>query len=101
MRRRKDRPGGIGAVVVEIDGVTAPARFDELPDALAALWESLRALPLGAVQADAFHYFLTRPDAAEHVTEFVRRDGALLLSFAMGGRSHAVRLRPVGEAEQC
>lgn len=89
------RGKALDAVTVEIEGVTAPATFSHLPAALAALWESIRALPLGVVQHDAYQYFLTRPDAAEHVNQFIERDGELNLSFAMDGHSHAVRVRPV------
>ncbi|MGK4582695.1 hypothetical protein [Kitasatospora sp. HPMI-4] len=85
---------GNAPVVVEIEGITGPATFTRLPDALAALWESLRLLPLGALQADAFRYFLTRPDAAERTLEFLRRDGGLNLAFTLDGQPHTVRLRP-------
>ena len=91
---RTPAAAGEGAVTVEIVGVTEPATFTRLPDALVALWSSMRPLPLGAVQHDAYEYFLTRPDAAECVAEFLERDGELQLSFAMGGTSHAVRVRP-------
>ncbi|MFC9325516.1 hypothetical protein [Kitasatospora sp. NPDC057015] len=83
-------------VTVEIEDVTPPATFDRLPDALAALWGSLRTLPLGATQYDAYRYFLTRPNAVERVTEHLDRDGELQLSFRMDGRLHAVRIRPAG-----
>ncbi|WP_344468550.1 hypothetical protein [Kitasatospora kazusensis] len=81
-------------MTVEIGGVTGPATFSRLPDALAALWSSLRPLPLGVVQYDAYEYFLTRPDAAERVAEFIKRDGELKLTFAMCGKSHVVWVRP-------
>ncbi len=84
-----------GPVVVEIEGVAGPATFGRLADALTAVWDSLRVLPLGAVQADAFGYFLTRPDAVECVAEFIRRDGLLSLTFALDGHRHQVRIRPV------
>ncbi|MGE7439429.1 MULTISPECIES: hypothetical protein [Kitasatospora] len=80
-------------VVVEIEGIAAPAAFTHLPDALAAVWDALKPLPLGTLQADAFRYFLTRPDAAERATEFLRRDGRLDLSFTLHGQPHTVRLR--------
>ncbi|MGW6917870.1 hypothetical protein ACWGB8_29205 [Kitasatospora sp. NPDC054939] len=41
-------------MVVEVRGVTEPARFSRLPDALAALLGALRALPLSAEQQDYF-----------------------------------------------
>ncbi|MGE7435209.1 hypothetical protein [Kitasatospora sp. NPDC001175] len=99
---RKRKAVGVsdgGPVVVEIEDVCGPATFERLPDALSALWGSLRLLPLGAVQADAFRYFLTRPQAADHVAEFIRRDGRIDLAFAMDGRSHYVRIRPADKAE--
>ncbi|GAA2751085.1 hypothetical protein [Kitasatospora cinereorecta] len=83
------------AVTVEIEGVSALATFSRLPDALGAVWASMRALPLGALQYDAYQYFFTRPDAVERVSEFIERDGELNLSFKMEGRSHALRVRPV------
>ena len=98
MNTRTPAVDGAGPVTVEIEGVTEPATFTRLPDALGALWASLRPLPLGAVQYDAYQYFLTRPDAAERVAEFLQRDGELNLSFAMSGTSHAVRVRPAAPA---
>ncbi|MCX5210715.1 hypothetical protein OG689_15705 [Kitasatospora sp. NBC_00240] len=89
-------PPGAGAVIVEIEDVTAPARFQHLPDALAALWRSLRELPLGADQSDAFEYFLTRREAAARVHEFLVRDGSLTLTLRMDGRLHSVLIRPAG-----
>lgn len=85
-------------VIVEIEDVTAPVVFGRLPDALAATWEALRVLPLGAVQADAFHYFLTRPDAATDIINVLRREGELSLTFRMGGRLHSVRVHPAETA---
>ncbi|MFD7984182.1 hypothetical protein ACFRKE_13085 [Kitasatospora indigofera] len=79
---------------VEIEDVTPPATFEHLADALAALWSSLRTLPLGATQYDAYQYFLTRPNAVQRVTEHIDRDGELVLSFRMEGRLHAVRVSP-------
>ncbi|MFD7982083.1 hypothetical protein ACFV4M_01715 [Kitasatospora indigofera] len=90
-------PSTDGAVVVEIEDVTTPARFQHLPDALAALWRSLRELPLGADQSDAFEYFLTRREAAARVREFLVRDGSLTLTLRMDGRLHSVLIRPDGD----
>ncbi|MCX5212580.1 hypothetical protein OG689_25390 [Kitasatospora sp. NBC_00240] len=81
-------------VTVEIEDVTPPAAFEHLADALAALWGSLRTLPLGATQHDAYQYFLTRPNAVQRVTEHLDRDGELVLSFRMEGRLHGVSIRP-------
>jgi hypothetical protein len=85
-----DRP-----VTVSIDGITEPATFSRLPDALAALWEALRVLPLGWTQYEAYRYFFGA-GAVERVQAFLDRDGELTLSFAMAGRSHAVRVTPAG-----
>ncbi|WP_329498191.1 hypothetical protein [Kitasatospora herbaricolor] len=90
-------PSADGAVYVEIEDVAAPARFQHLPDALAALWRSLRELPLGADQSDAFEYFLTRREAAARVREFLVRDGSLTLTLRMDGRLHSVLIRPAGD----
>lgn len=76
---------------VSIEDVTTSATFAHLPDALAALWEALRVLPLGWTQYEAYRYFFGA-GAVERVNEFLDRDGELTLSFAMGGRSHLVQL---------
>lgn len=86
-----------GPVVVEITGITTPARFRRLPDAVAAVWDAVRALPLGNTQYEAYRYFFTRPDAVQRVTEFLERDGELSLTFSMNGRSHSVRFRPAAQ----
>jgi hypothetical protein len=83
-----------GAVIVEIEDVTRPALFRHLPDALAALWRSLRELPLGADQADAFQYFHPRRDAANRVRDILDQDGSLSLTLRLEGRFHAVHIRP-------
>ncbi|MDH6578936.1 hypothetical protein [Kitasatospora sp. MAP5-34] len=80
-------------ITVSIEGITEPATFSRLPDALAALWEALRVLPLGWTQYEAYRYFFG-PGAVERVEAFLERDGELTLSFAMAGRSHAVRVTP-------
>lgn len=49
---------------------------------------------VGAVQADAYRYFLTRPDAVERVAEFLAWDGRLDLTFAPAGRCHLVSVAP-------
>ncbi|MEW1912820.1 hypothetical protein AB0442_31030 [Kitasatospora sp. NPDC085895] len=81
-----------GPFTVSIEDVTTPATFNRLDDALAALWDALRALPLGWTQYDAYRYFLTEDDAPRRVAEFLARDGYLALSFTMAGRPHAVRV---------
>ncbi|WP_441250100.1 hypothetical protein [Kitasatospora sp. McL0602] len=78
-------------VTVSIEDITAPATFSHLPDALTALWEALRVLPLGWTQYDAYRYFFG-PGAVERVEAFLDRNGELTLSFAMAGRHHTVRV---------
>jgi hypothetical protein len=81
--------------MVELTGLTSPATFLRLPDALAALWRAMRVLPLTAFQADCYRYFLTRPDAAERVREFLERDGHLTLTFSLLDGSHTLRMSSV------
>ncbi|GAA4865481.1 hypothetical protein ACGFX4_30270 [Kitasatospora sp. NPDC048365] len=76
---------------VSIEDITEPATFTRLPDALDALWQSLRVLPLGWTQYEAYRYFFG-PGAVERVETFLARDGRLTLSFHMAGRAHAIRL---------
>ncbi|PBC66317.1 histidine kinase-like protein [Streptomyces sp. TLI_235] len=83
-----------GPVAAEIENVTSPAMFDQLPDAVSALWEAVRRLPMGSTQFEAYRYFFTRADAVERVSEFIRRDGELSLSLKMDGRLHRVRIWP-------
>ncbi|MCX4749954.1 hypothetical protein OG455_31305 [Kitasatospora sp. NBC_01287] len=83
-------------VVVEIEGITPPAQFARLGDALAALWESMRLLPLGEPQADWFGYYLTRPDAARRVAEMLERDQQVELSFGLPDGPHVLCVRKAG-----
>ncbi|MDH6579224.1 hypothetical protein [Kitasatospora sp. MAP5-34] len=79
------------AVTVSVDGILDPLAAP-LPQALGALWEVLRALPLGWTQFEAYRYFFDTPGAEERVSTFLERDRCLVLSFAMDGRSHVVRV---------
>ncbi|MFG2905828.1 hypothetical protein ACGF13_12285 [Kitasatospora sp. NPDC048286] len=81
-------------MVVEIEGVCAPATFPRLPEALAALWRALQHLPLGEAQAATMRDALTRPGAVGLAAESIRRDGRLDLSFRMNGRLHSAHIRP-------
>lgn len=83
-------------VTVEIEDITQPAHFSNLPDALAALWESLRVLPLGTVQYDAYRYFFGE-GAEQRVRDLMRQRGEMSLAFALAGRSHAVRVKVAPE----
>jgi len=80
---------------VVIEDVTEPHTFVQLPDALSALWESLRALPLGNTQYEAYRFFFGE-GAVERVEQFLARDGRLSLTFTMAGRAHEVRVSPAG-----
>ncbi|MFF1873614.1 hypothetical protein [Kitasatospora herbaricolor] len=90
-----DRAGG--AVTVEIEDIAEPATFSRLPDAVAALWEALRVLPLGWTQYEAYRRFLG-PGAVRRVEESIERDGELSLSFRLAGRLHLVRIAPAHRA---
>ena len=92
--RGSGRPVG-GPVTVEIEDIVAPATFSRVPDAVAALWEALRVLPLGWTQYEAYRYFLG-PGAVDRIEESLRRDGELSLTFRMSGRLHSVRVTPAG-----
>jgi len=83
----------IAGYTVSIEDVTGPATFRRLPDALDALWQSLRVLPLGWTQNEAYRYFFG-PGAVERVEGFLARDGELALTFTMAGRPHSVRITP-------
>ncbi|MFI9272728.1 hypothetical protein ACIGXM_18690 [Kitasatospora sp. NPDC052896] len=84
----------IGAVTVELTGITGPASFARVGDALAALWAAMRVLALDESTHRAYEYFLTRPDAVERATEFLERDGGLTLTFEVAGRVHLLRMHP-------
>ncbi|MGW4379665.1 hypothetical protein [Kitasatospora sp. NPDC004531] len=78
---------------VTIEGLTEPASFLTLADALASLWGTLRTLPLGWTQYEAYRYFFG-PDAAQRTEGFLARDGHLLLSFALLGTTRLIRVVP-------
>lgn len=80
------------SITVEIEGVTSPATFPRLSAALDALWESLRALPLGFDQFDGARQVLG-PGAVRQVEQALAQDGRLTHHIVMGGQSHAVSVR--------
>ncbi|MDH6131168.1 hypothetical protein P3T37_000537 [Kitasatospora sp. MAA4] len=88
----RDTAPWAGPVTVEISGITDPATFNRLPDALTALWESMRALPLGELQHDWFGCYLTRPDAVQRVAENLGRNGDVTLSFALPDGTYLMRV---------
>ncbi|MEV4614816.1 hypothetical protein AB0K43_19795 [Kitasatospora sp. NPDC049258] len=81
------------AVTVVIEGITLPATFSRLPDALAALWEALRILPLGWAQYEVCQGYFG-PEAVGRVEEALARDGRLVMAFVLAGRSHTVTVEP-------
>jgi hypothetical protein len=86
------------SVTVEISGVTGPATFSNLRAAVDALWQSLRVLPLGWNQYQAYRLMFEGPDAVERVADFLARDGSLQLTFVMAGEIHSVSVRPAEKA---
>ncbi|MFF0393848.1 hypothetical protein ACFYS8_34875 [Kitasatospora sp. NPDC004615] len=78
---------------VSIEGITESASFASLADALASLWGTLRTLPLGWTQYEAYRYFFG-PGAAQRTEGFLARDGHLLLSFVLLGHNRAIRVLP-------
>ncbi|MEV4556456.1 hypothetical protein AB0K51_05585 [Kitasatospora sp. NPDC049285] len=86
----KNTPPGY---TVCVEGVTEAASFRALADALTSLWAVLRTLPLGWTQYEAYRYFFG-PGAPERTAAFLARDGQLLLTAALLGRSHLIRVTP-------
>ncbi|MFD4396045.1 hypothetical protein [Kitasatospora sp. NPDC058478] len=83
-------------VVVEVRGVTEPARFSRLPDALAALLGSLRALPLSTDQQDYFTE-LFGPSAVQKIGHLLATFGEVRTPTLVGLILCLVRLYPAGE----
>ncbi|RKE21325.1 hypothetical protein [Streptomyces sp. TLI_171] len=78
---------------VSIEDITAPATFLSLAHALGSLWETLRTLPLGWTQYEAYRYFFG-PGATTRADAFLARDGQLTLGFALLGRTRLIRVTP-------
>ncbi|MFJ1755798.1 hypothetical protein [Kitasatospora sp. NPDC088134] len=78
---------------VSIEDITEPASFRFLADALASLWSTLRTLPLGWTQYEAYRYFFG-PGAADRTAAFLARDGQLRLTFVLLGRTRLLRVSP-------
>ncbi|MFJ5923548.1 hypothetical protein ACIQF6_13185 [Kitasatospora sp. NPDC092948] len=78
---------------VSIDGITESASFLSLADALASLWGTLRTLPLGWTQYEAYRYFFG-PGVAQRTEGFLARDGHLVLTFALLGHTRLIRVLP-------
>ncbi|MFI9271697.1 hypothetical protein ACIGXM_13410 [Kitasatospora sp. NPDC052896] len=86
----------VGPVTVELTGITRPATFARVPDALAALWESVRVLPLGSLQLNWFREMLVGLDAVPRAEETLRRGQGLELPFTLADRSHVVMMQSAG-----
>ncbi|MDH6122727.1 hypothetical protein [Kitasatospora sp. GAS204B] len=83
-----------GPVTVELTGITEPATFARVPDALAAAWESVKVLPLSRFERIWLECMLMSPDTELLTVEGFKRDGAWALLFRFAGSLHQVRLRP-------
>ncbi|MFF7988225.1 hypothetical protein ACFZDG_00325 [Kitasatospora xanthocidica] len=96
--------GGVGPVgispyafpvVVEIRGVTEPAQFSRLPDALTALLGSLRALPLSSEQHEYFDE-LFGPPAVQTIGHRLAMYGEVRSLAFVGLTPHVVKVYPAG-----
>ncbi|MBO1415631.1 hypothetical protein [Streptomyces sp. FH025] len=82
-------------VIAEVRGVTAPARFNRLPDAMAALLATLGALPLSP---DQHGYFaeLFGPSAVPSVGHRLATHGEVRALAFLDLTPTVVRLYPAG-----
>ncbi|WP_329497337.1 hypothetical protein [Kitasatospora herbaricolor] len=78
-------------VTVEVRGVTRPAQFAKLSDALAALLASLRALPLSSEQQDYFDDLLG-PPAVQAIGHRLATYGEVRALAFVGLTSYVVKL---------
>ncbi|WP_395294743.1 hypothetical protein ACF9IK_15195 [Kitasatospora hibisci] len=84
-------------VTVEVGGLTGPAQFAELSDALAALLASLRALPLSSEQQDYFDDLLG-PPAVQAIGHRLATYGEVRALAFIGLTSYVVKLYPADPA---
>ncbi len=80
-------------VTADIEGVMAPQQAS-LPNAVAALWEALRTLPMGNHQYEAFGYFFGE-GVEQRVRQAFTLDGELQLTLRLEGVIRSVRIVPV------
>ncbi|MET9180899.1 hypothetical protein ABZX88_22150 [Kitasatospora aureofaciens] len=80
-------------VVVEVKGVTEPAQFSKLPDALSALLASLRSLPLSIEQLDYFDE-LFGPGSVHRIGHRLAPYGEVRSLAFLGLTPHLVKLYP-------
>ena len=64
-----DTTTDLGPVIVEIVGITPPARFPTLAQALAATWEGLKLLKLDIAHQIAFSDILNSPHSEQRMIE--------------------------------
>ncbi|MFI9272920.1 hypothetical protein ACIGXM_19665 [Kitasatospora sp. NPDC052896] len=93
MTGEQDAPG-VGPVMVELTGITAPATFARLADALAASWQSVQALPLGSLERNWLREMLTGPGAQHCAQETLRQGQHMELVFTLAGVPHTVKVQP-------
>ncbi|MFJ9771989.1 hypothetical protein ACIRVF_12190 [Kitasatospora sp. NPDC101157] len=86
-------------VIVEVRGVTAPARFSRLPDAMAALLKTLNALPLSPDQQG---YFTERfgPSEVQSIGHRLATHGEVRALAFLDLTPTVVRLYSAGPGEQ-
>ncbi|WP_030232392.1 hypothetical protein [Streptomyces sp. NRRL S-350] len=82
-------------VVVEIKGITEPAQFAKLPDALSALLASLRALPLGIEQLEYFDE-LFDPGSVQRIGHRIVAYGEVRALAFLGLTPHVVKVYTAG-----
>ncbi|WP_459647757.1 hypothetical protein [Kitasatospora sp. Ki12] len=82
-------------VIAEVRGVTAPAHFSKLPDAMAALLKTLSALPLSP---DQHGYFaeLFGPSEAQSIGHRLATHGEVRALAFLDLTPTVVRLYPAG-----
>ncbi|MFD4398750.1 hypothetical protein [Kitasatospora sp. NPDC058478] len=80
-------------VVVEVRGVTEPAEFSKLSDALAALLGALRVLPLSLEQQDYFDE-LFGPSAVQQIGYRLATYGEVRTLAFLDLTPHLVKLYP-------
>lgn len=88
-----------GPVMASIDGIMPEAKFDRLPDALAALLGEVKQLTVWAWHRDFIECGLGRPGAAEFIAGQVWGTGSWALALYVGDLSepaepHMIRIRP-------
>ncbi|MFE3503799.1 hypothetical protein [Kitasatospora sp. NPDC059160] len=85
-------------VAVEVRGVTGPAQFSKLSDALSALLGSLRALPLSPEQRDYFDE-LFGPSAVQTIGHRLAMYGEVRSLAFVGLTPYVVKVYPAGPGE--